>query len=200
MLNSRVRGALVALAASAVLAGCTNFGPYGGIGVGVGSPYGYGYGSDYGYNRYGYYDPYYARYGGYPYYGWYNGYYYPGTGFWVYDPIGNPHPITDDQRSYWGNMLDKFRKARGTDAEVKANWSGFREQAKASAAGTSGSNAQADQHSAHQIAAARRQARAERRQQARIERQQVQSQSAGSMREEMMERREARRARRSGDD
>ena len=76
-----------------------------------------GLGNQYGYDRYGY-DPYYAGYGynsgyGYNPYGWYNGYYYPGSGYWVYDPDGNPNPITGEQRSYWGNVIAKARAARG---------------------------------------------------------------------------------------
>ena len=70
MLTPRIRAALAVLAGSASLGACANLGPYGGIGVGVGSSSPYGYGS------YGY-DPYYSSgYGsayGYNPYGWYNG-------------------------------------------------------------------------------------------------------------------------------
>ena len=112
MLTPRIRVALVALAASAGLAGCTNLGPYGGIGVGVGSGYG-------GYGGYGY-DPYYSGYGsayGYNPYGWYNGYYYPGSGYWVYDPDGHHHPIDGDQKAYWSNLREKIR-ARALGAQA----------------------------------------------------------------------------------
>lgn len=127
MLNPRIRAALVVLAASAGLGACTSLGPYGGVGVGVGSQYGYG--------GYGY-DPYYSPYGynsgyGYNPYGWYNGYYYPGSGYWVYDPDGHHHPITGEQRSYWSNVIAKARAARGGEAKAAAaqeNWSGFSKQ------------------------------------------------------------------------
>ena len=198
MLNRRIRGALVALAASAGLAACTNMGPFGGVGVGIGSQYGnpYGY-SPYGY---GYGSPYGSYYGGYPYFGWHNGFYYPGSGYWVYDPDGHPSPITEDQRNYWSNMLAKFREKRGANAEAKANFSGFRSRARAGAtiAGVDlNAQAQADQGSLDQVRQARRQARIE-RQQAQAERSQARSERQESMREVMQERRESRRARRDG--
>ena len=198
MLNPRIRGALIALAASAGLAACTNMGPFGGVGVGIGSspygygynsPYGYGYGSPYGYNSY---------YGGYPYFGWYDGFYYPGSGYWVYDPDGNPSPITEPQKSYWGNVLKKYRDARGANAEAKANFSGFRTRAKAGAtiAGVNlDAQARTDQASLDQVRDARRQARIERSQ---AERSQARSERQESMRQVIQERRESRRARRDG--
>lgn len=145
MLNNRIKTALVMLAASAGLAGCTSLGgPYGGVGVGVGtSPYGYGYGnpygygygspygSPYGYNGYGYYDPYSRYYASYPYYGWNNGYYYPGSGYWVYDRYGNRHPLRGEQKSYWSSLLAKVKERAAADgvntttAAVGENWSGF---------------------------------------------------------------------------
>jgi hypothetical protein len=203
VLNPRVRGALVALAASAGLAACTNFGPYGGLGVGIGSPYGYG--SSYGY---GYGNPYYGSYyGGFPYFGWYDGFYYPGGGYWVYDPIGNPHPITDNQRSYWAGILEKVRQARGLDTTtaLKQDFSGFRAKAKAGAT-ISGVDLAAHERSARQLNETRRQARIERqqvqseRQQVRSERQQARSERQESMRQATIERREARRATKSTDE
>ena len=198
MLTPRIRSALVALAASAALAGCTNMGPYGGIGVGVSSGYGgYGYG-DYGY---GYGSPYGGYYGGYPYYGWYDGFYYPGSGYWVYDPDGHPRPITDKQKGYWANVLAKARQASGASATaaVKENWSGFSKQGRVAAPVSATASGQADQKSVRQIVEARRAAQIERRQ-VQAERQQVRSEQRESARQQILERRESRRATKSGND
>jgi hypothetical protein len=200
VLTPRIRTALVALAASAALAGCTNMGPYGGIGVGVSSGYGgYGYG-DYGY---GYGSPYGGYYGGYPYYGWYDGFYYPGSGYWVYDPDGHPRPITDKQKGYWANLLAKARQANGASATaaIKENWSGFSKQGRVAAPVSVGATAsgQADQKSVRQIAEARRAAQVERRQ-VQAERQQARSEQRESARQQILERRESRRATRAGKD
>jgi len=206
VLTPRLRAALVVLAASAGLGACTNFGPYGGVGVGVGSgydgygydrygysPYGYGY-SPYGYNRYGY--------GYYPaYYGWYNGFYYPGSGYWIYDPDGNQHPITERQSSYWAERLKKFRERQGTTTTtaVTQNWSAFSRQAKVAAPATV-----TDRAALSQIAEGRRLAKIERqqvqveRQQARAEAQSARIERQSSIQQQVQERREARRARRSG--
>ena len=209
MLTPRIRTALVALAASASLGACTSMGPYGGVGVGVGTQYGNGgYG---GYGGYGY-DPYYGGYYnsgygsayGYNPYGWYDGYYYPGAGYWVYDPRGNPSPITDRQRSYWGNVLKKMREARGIDAtaQAKPNFSGFRqrglvpvESIKGIDAGAA-ATATADQRSLRQISEARRQARSE-RQQAQAAQRETRSERVEARRVDVQERREARQSRRS---
>jgi hypothetical protein len=195
VLTPRIRAALVVLAASAGLGACTNMGPFGGIGVGVGSsPYGYGYGSPYGY---GYGSPYGSYYAGYPYYGWYDGFYYPGSGYWIYDPDGNQFPITERQANYWTNVRKKFQEARGTTAtaDLKPNFSAFSAKARAGATIRGVDlNAQADQRSLQQIRDVRRQARIERQQaqsEARSERQQ-------SVRQIIQERRETRRARRGG--
>lgn len=206
MLTPRIRAALVVLTASAGLAGCANLGPYGGIGVGVGNPYGYGsYGNDPYYSGYGYSSGYGSGYGYNP-YGWYDGYYYPGTGYWVYDPDGNPRPITERQSSYWGSVIKKIREARGVEgtAQAKPNWSGFRQRGqvpvetvtRVDAGGTA--TATADQGSLRQISEARRQARIE-RQQVQAQREQVRSERQESVREQVLERRQA-RARRSTDD
>ena len=192
MLNNRIRTALVVLAASAGLGACTNFGPFGGLGVGVGSgnggygydSYGYGYGSPYGsYNN------------RYPTYGWYDGYYYPGRGYWVYDPDGQPRPISDKQKSYWANMLAKVREARGITAtvETKENWSGFSTQGKVAAPVTADTTAQADEPSRRQIIEARRQQRLE-RQQVQAETRQIRRESSSSSPRQIMRERAARRA------
>lgn len=199
MLNPRIRNALIVLAASAGLGACTGFGPYGGVGVGVGN---YGYGGYGGYDGYGYGSPYDSYYGGYPYYGWYDGFYYPGSGHWVYDHWGHPRPITEKQKSYWVNVIQKAREARGGTLEAKENWSTFSKQGKVAAPVSVGAsaNAQADQRSARQVVETRRQqAQAERRQ-VQTERQQVRAERQESVRQQVMERREARRAGKSTDD
>jgi len=211
VLTPRIRAALVVLAASAGLGACTNMGPYGGVGVGVGSSYGYG--SPYGYGGYG--SPYYSSsyYGGYPYFGWYDGFYYPGAGYWVYDPYGRQYPITQRQSHYWRNMLDKFRAARGEQATTTAvtqNFSGFRAKAKTGASirgvdlnAQAQAQGQADQRSLRQISEVRRQAVAERQQELRTQREQVQqvrSERQEAFRQQVLERREQRRARTKSDD
>jgi hypothetical protein len=116
--SPRIRAALVVLAASAGLAGCTSFGPYGGVSVGYGS---YGYGS------YGY-DPYYAGYGyGYDPFGWYNGFYYPGSGRYCYDRNHHRRELTAEERAYWHDRIHRRTGVTGTSASiaVKENWSGF---------------------------------------------------------------------------
>lgn len=191
MIKSRISTALVVLAASAGLAGCTNFGPYGGIGVGVGSGYG-GYG----------YDPYYAGYGsgyGYaPYYGWYNGFYYPGAGYWVYDPDRNRREMTPEERAYW---RARFQSRFGNGAP-KENWEGFgtiaRKSSLANSTATTSATAvgQADERSLRQVSEARRQ----RQEAVRTERQQARSERQETIRQQVQERREARRAAKSGDE
>ena len=125
----------LALVAGVSLAGCA-YGPYGGLGVGVGygnsngyydpyygggyygagygSPYGYGYGSPYGY---GY---------GMPGYGWYDGYYYPGSGYYVYDQYRNPRRWSDAERRYWEWRQQGAPRStsRGT-AGIIQNWADF---------------------------------------------------------------------------
>ena len=213
MFNSRFRGALVALAASAGLAACTSYGPYGGSSVGVGvsygSPYGgYGYGSPYGY---GYGSPYYASY---PYYGWYDGFYYPGAGYWLYDPWGRRYPITKRHSDYWSNVLKKFREARGT-TELKENFSGFEAQAKTPATAEQRRSlesirqrvaAQRGQDIAPPRGLEQRQMRVERQQQVRSERQRVQaerqqarSERRESIRQQVIERRQSRGTRKPAD-
>lgn len=217
MFNSRFRGALVALAASAGLAGCTSYGPYGGSSVGVGVSYGsgyggyggYGYGSPYGY---GYGSPYYASY---PYYGWYDGFYYPGAGYWLYDPWGHRHPITKRQSDYWRNMLEKFREARG-NVELKENFSGFEAQARAPATAEQRRSletirqrvtAQRAQDiapprgiSQRQMQVVRQQQMRSERQRVQAERQQVRSERQEAIRQQVIERRQSRGTRKSTDD
>jgi hypothetical protein len=201
VLTPRIRSALVILAASAGLAGCTNLGPYGGVGVGVSSGYG-------GYGGYGY-DPYYAGYGygsgygyGYNPYGWYNGYYYPGSGWWVYDRDKNRRPMTDAERAYWNERIkERMRERRGlsgttstSTAAAKENWSGFERPTAAAPTGRLDRNqarAQIRQRALEQRA---------QRQQSVSERQQVRSERQEARQQAVSERRESRRVRRSTDD
>ena len=121
-----IRTAAVALLAGIGLAGCA-YGPYGGVGVGYGSPYGYdgyspyGYGSysPYGYSPYGYYG------GGMPYYGWYDGFYYPGTGYYVYDRDRNQYRMTDAQRKYWDWRAKGSPTSTKGTARIIQNWADF---------------------------------------------------------------------------
>lgn len=202
MLTPKTRSALVILAASAGLAGCTNLGPYGGVGVGVSSGYG-GYGN-YGYGGYGY-DPYYAGYGygspyGYDHYGWYNGYYYPGSGYWVYDRKKNRRPLTAAERAYWNERIkERMRDRRGLNgttstAAASENWTGFDRPATTTATGTVDRNqarAQLRQRALEQRAA---------RQQVQSESRQLRSERQEARQEAASERRESRRVRRSTDD
>ena len=209
MFSSRFRGALVALAASAGLAACTSYGPYGGSSVGVGVGYGSGYG---GYGGYGYGSPYYASY---PYYGWYDGFYYPGAGYWLYDPWGHRHPITKRQSDYWRNMLEKFREARG-NVELKENFSGFEAQARAPATAEQQRSletirqrvaAQRAQDiapprgiSQRQMQVVRQQQMRSERQRVQTEREQVRSERQEAIRQQVIERRQSRGTRKSTDD
>ena len=185
MLTPRIRNALIALAASAGLGACANMGPYGGVGVGVGSPYGsygspyYGYGGPYGYTP--------AYYGAHnSYYGWYNGFYYPGVGYYVYDPFGNRFRW-DPYRDYW----EARRPKNDSLKDVVANWSEFRRN-RDGTAGTSAvttqstarATATADQNSLRQIAEARREAR----EAARMERQSTRAERQSVARPERSER------------
>jgi hypothetical protein len=145
----------ILIAGAAALGGCAygygDYGPYGGLSVGVG--YGSGYGGYYGgYGGYGgCYDPYSASggYGGYDYYGfpvggygygscggsywgWNNGYYYPGTGYYVYDRYRRPHVWSDSQKRYWTQRRERVlesSKSRDSGARertvLRENWSGF---------------------------------------------------------------------------
>jgi hypothetical protein len=118
MFVPRLRSAVLALAATATLGGCS----YG--------SYGYGGGVSVGYNSgyYDYYDPYYDDYGygygynagyyGAPYYGWYNGFYYPGIGIWVYDRHGKRHHWNKDHKRHWEG------RRRGGHHGNHGNWSG----------------------------------------------------------------------------
>lgn len=184
MISNRLRAALFVLAASAATSACTNFGPYGGIGVGVGSGYG-GYG----------YDPYYAGYGygsgyGYNPYGWYNGFYYPGAGYWVYDPDRNRREMTPEERAYW---RARFQSRFGNGAP-KENWEGFgtiarnSSLAKPTSSPSAAAVGQADERSLRQISEARRQ----RQEAVRTERQQARAERQESMRQEAVERRQPR--------
>jgi hypothetical protein len=93
----RIASALLALAASAGLAGCA-YGPgYGGVSVGYGAG--------------GYYDDYA------PYYGWYDDYYYPGTGYYIYDRGGHRHKWNERHRQYW--------EGRGHGRDGHEHWGGF---------------------------------------------------------------------------
>ena len=110
------------------------YGPYSGVSVGLG----YGSGYPYGYNDYGYYNPYY--YGGFgtpygggygaPYYGWYNDYYYPGTGYYVYDHNRHPRVWSDAEKQYWTQRLEASRSTNGVtrvpnNSQMRAVWDAF---------------------------------------------------------------------------
>ncbi|RJF85424.1 hypothetical protein [Sphingomonas cavernae] len=92
----RIRTILLALIASAGLAGCAYDDGYGYGGVSVG--YGAGY-----YDPW-YYDDYYPRR-----YGWYDGFYYPGTGYYVFDRKGHRHRWSDGHRRYWEGRRHAWR-------------------------------------------------------------------------------------------
>jgi hypothetical protein len=210
VLTNRIRATLVVLAASAGLAGCTTMGPYGGIGVGVGSQYGYG-NQGYGYGGYGY-DPYYAGYGygsgyGYNPYGWYNGYYYPGSGYWVYDRDRTRRTMTPEERAYWLERLSRYRgftvpgvNNTGTTATTTAptsqqpreNWSGFNRRGADTAAGT---GTPTSRETLRQRVLEQRAQRA----QASSERSQARAERSEARQQQVQERREARPARRPRD-
>lgn len=135
-----LKTAALAIVAGVGLSGCA-YGPYGGLGVGVG--YGNGYNDPY-YNSGGYYSggygyPYGSGYGygypygsgyGYPYgygssyYGWNNGYYYPGTGYYVYDRYRRPHRWSDAQRRYWERQRGVATSSGGASRIIE-NWADF---------------------------------------------------------------------------
>lgn len=120
-----LRNAALALVAGIGLSGCASYGPYGGLGVGVG--YGSGYGG---------YDPYYGGYGNYgysPYYnsgyspfGWNNGFYYPGTGYYVYDSYRRPHRWSSAQQRYWLERQRRYRASNPRNVQIRENWRDFR--------------------------------------------------------------------------
>ena len=120
-----LKTAALALVAGVGLGGCTAYGPYGGLGVGVGYNSGYYDDGYYG----GYYGAGYSPYGygyGYPssYYGWNNGYYYPGTGYYVYDRYRRPYRWSDAQRRYWERRRG-VATSNGGVARVIENWADF---------------------------------------------------------------------------
>lgn len=122
-----LKTAALAIAAGVGLSGCA-YGPYGGLGVGVGygsgDYYGNGYyGGGYPYGYAGYNSPYGYGYGS-PYYGWNNGYYYPGTGYYVYDRYRNRHRWTDAQRRYWERRRGTATSTGGV-APVIEQWADF---------------------------------------------------------------------------
>lgn len=128
-----LRNAALALVAGLGLGGCA-YGPYGGLGVGVGygnngyygnSGYYGGYGS-YGYSPYGYNAGY-----GYSPYGWYDGFYYPGRGYYVYDRHRRPHRWTDAQRRYWERQRGIATSSGGVSRVIE-NWADFQNGAQAS--------------------------------------------------------------------
>ena len=137
-----LKTAALAIVAGVGLSGCA-YGPYGGLGVGVGygnsnsyydpyynsgGYYGAGYGSPYGSGYgYGYGYPYGSGYGypyGSSYYGWNNGYYYPGTGYYVYDRNRRPHRWTDAQRRYWEQQRGVATSSGGVSRVIE-NWADF---------------------------------------------------------------------------
>ena len=118
----RFRSALILLAATAGLAGCS-----------YGHGYGYGYGRvsvGYG-SRYCdpyYYDCYRGRYGSRaydPWYGWYSDYFYPGIGVYIYDRWGGRRHWDDNHRRYWENRRSRWRDRDWNDRRWE-NWSGYR--------------------------------------------------------------------------
>lgn len=134
-----LKTAALAIVAGVGLSGCA-YGPYGGLGVGVG--YGNGYNDPYyngGYYNGGYGYPYSSGYGygypygsgyGYPYgygpsyYGWNNGYYYPGTGYYVYDRNRRPYRWSDAQQRYWERQRGIATSSGGVSRVVE-NWADF---------------------------------------------------------------------------
>lgn len=138
-----MRTAMLVLAGSAALAGCAygygDYGPYGGLSMGLG--YGDYYGGYGGYGGYGY--PY-GPYGGYgypgyyggfgaPYFGWYDNYYYPGTGIYVYDSYRRPHVWSETQQRYWTQQRTRALNTTSTASTttrptIRENWSGFNRQ------------------------------------------------------------------------
>jgi hypothetical protein len=223
VLTPRIRAALVVLAASAGLGACTNMGPYGGIGVGVGSQYGYDpYYSGYGYGGYGGYGiPYgYAGYGsgygsayGYDPFGWYNGYYYPGSGYYVYDRDHHRRVMTPEERAFWLNQLRRFGAKTGsttttaaaslpTAQQVQENWKGFNRRSvdPATASGSTtasvtGSSRDAWRQRVIEQRAQRAQV-SEAREQLRAERAQVRAERFETRQTEAQDRSEARASRR----
>jgi hypothetical protein len=134
----------ILLAGTVALGGCAygygDYGPYGGMSVGLGYDSGYGYyGGGYGgYGGYGYpygpyggpgYPGYYGGFGA-PYYGWYDNYYYPGTGVYVYDSYRRPHVWSDTQKQYWTQRRERVlnserTRSSGHQTVLGDNWSGF---------------------------------------------------------------------------
>ena len=98
MASHPLRSALLVLAASVGLAGCSTYGDYGygysGVSVGYGTAYSY------------------------PSYGWYDDYYYPGTGYYVYNRAGQRYRWNDNQRRYWEARRDR-REVRDNRAEYR---------------------------------------------------------------------------------
>lgn len=129
----RTRVALLAIAGSALLGGCADYGygygPYSSISFGVG--YGGYYPDDYGYSPYGWgYSPF--DYGGWwddPYFGWYDGGYYPGVGVYVYDSYRRPHRWNEAQERYWSQRQQSVRTTAttrtGRQPTFRENWSSF---------------------------------------------------------------------------
>jgi hypothetical protein len=111
---ARITSALLALTASAGLAGCA---------YGYGDGYGYG-GVSVGYGSGGYYDDDYYT----PYYGWYDGFYYPGVGYYVYDRGGHRHKWNDRHRRYWDshrhgrNGRENWARYRDGDHDSRGEW------------------------------------------------------------------------------
>ena len=125
-----LKTAALAIVAGVGLSGCA-YGPYGGLGVGVG--YGNGYYNDgyYGNRYYSGYSPYGYGYGygspygyGSSYYGWNNGYYYPGTGYYVYDRYRRPYRWSDAQRRYWERRRGTAASTGGVSRVIE-NWADF---------------------------------------------------------------------------
>jgi hypothetical protein len=127
----RTRVALLAIAGSALLGGCADYGygygPYSGVSIGVG--YGGYYPYDYGYGGWGYSPFDYGGWWGDPYFGWYDGGYYPGVGIYVYDSYRRPHRWNEAQEHYWTQRQQSVTTTAttrtGHEPTFRENWSGF---------------------------------------------------------------------------
>lgn len=140
----RTRIALLAVAGSALLGGCADYGygygPYSSLSVGVG--YGGGYGGYYSPYDYGYgYSPFdYGGWYGDPYFGWYDGGYYPGSGIYVYDSYRRPHRWNDQQQRYWRDrqqsVTTRAVSSSRQQPQFNENWSGFNRRSEGSRSST----------------------------------------------------------------
>ena len=201
MLTPRIRAALVVLAASAGLGACTSLGPYGGVGVGVGSGYGsYGYGN----TGYGYGSPYDCLLRRLPLLRLVRRLLLSGLGLLGLRPLGQG--VRDDRQAQ--APLGQHARQGAPGARRPGDRPGQGELERLQQAGPGRGAGGRHRHRqrpgrpelVRQIVEARRsQAQAERRQ-VQAERQQVRSEQRASARQQIIERRESRRATKSADD